>query len=379
LWLSVHILQLLSSSGFHGAETMAAELVRQLHGLGVTVDVAVFDNAGRGDRAILEAAAPHIHDGRVISCRGRVDKSTVATLQEYIAKHRLDLIHSHQFKATAYSLLARRRLPCGLVATYHNWLYDTAALRLYAALDKRLARYCDAAVGVSDAVAQELRRYVPVDRVRQIGNGVDAQSYRRLMPRAEAKRELGLPADSRLVGFVGRLSAQKGISCLLRAIAALPSALRAAVHLVIAGDGEERCALNDEARTLGVSDRTHFLGSRSDTPAIYSALDVFVLPSEQEAFPMVVLEAMACGLPVIATDVGDTARIVQDGVSGLVVPPGDVDSLRQALSQLLQNPDRAGRFGEVGRERVVRHFSSTQMARNYLALYEDLLRSPRRG
>jgi glycosyltransferase involved in cell wall biosynthesis len=379
LLFSVRVLQMLSSTGFHGAETMAAELVRQLHGLGVTVDVAVFDNAGRGDRTILEAAAPYIHEGQVIPCRGRVDKSTVATLRKYIAQHRLDLIHSHKFKGTLYSLLARWRIPCGVVVTYHNWLTDTAALRLYAALDKRSARYCDAAVGVSDPVVQELRRHVPANRVHKIGNGVDIQTYRRLLPRAEAKRELDLPPDSILIGFVGRLSAQKGISNLLHAIAELPLTLRTALHFVIAGDGEERGALNDEARMLGLSDRTHFLGTRNDTPTIYSALDIFVLPSEQEAFPMVVLEAMACGLPIIATDVGDTARIIENRVSGLVVPPRDVDSLRQALSELIQEPDRARRFGEVGRERVVKHFSSTQMAQKYLALYEDLLRSPRHG
>jgi glycosyltransferase involved in cell wall biosynthesis len=159
----------------------------------------------------------------------------------------------------------------------------------------------------------------------------------------------------------------------------MPLALRTGVDLVITGDGEKRRALYDEAHMLGLADRTHFLGTRNDTPTIYSALDVFVLPSEQEAFPMVVLEAMACGLPIIATDVGDTARIIEDGVSGLVVRPRNVDSLRQALSELLQNPDRARRFGEAARERVVKYFSSTQMAQTYLALYEELLRSPRQG
>jgi glycosyltransferase involved in cell wall biosynthesis len=372
----VRVLQLLSSTGFHGSESMAAELVRGLHGLGVTVDVAVFDNSGRGDRTILEAAAPYIQDGQVIPCRGRVDLSAVEALRKSIAHRRIDLMHSHKFKTTLYSLLARRRLPCRLVATYHNWLTDTAALRVHAVLDKRLARYCDAAVGVSGPVVEELRRYVPADRVHHIGNGVDAARFRRLLSQAEAKRALRLPVDRKLIGFVGRLSAQKGLSSLLRAIAEFPAALRAGVDLVIAGDGEERRALEDEARALGLADRTHFLGTRSDTPTVYSALDAFVLPSEQEAFPMVVLEAMACGLPIVATDVGDTARIVEDGVSGLVVPPRNRECLRQALVGVLQNSDRAQRLGEAARERLVKNFSSAQMAQSYLALYERLLRSP---
>lgn len=358
---------------------MAAELVRQLHELGATVDVAVFDNAGRGDRTILKAAAPYIHDGQVIPCRGRVDPSTVRALRKSIARHHVDLIHSHKFKTTLYSLFARRHLPCRLVSTYHNWLTDTTALQVHAVLDKRLARYCDAAVGVSGPVVQELRRYVPAERVHHIGNGVDTERFRRLLPLAEARRELGLPVDRKLIGFVGRLSAQKGLSTLLRAIAEFPAGLRGVVDLVITGDGEERRALEDEARALGLADRTHFLGTRSDTPTIYSALDVFVLPSEQEAFPMVVLEAMACGLPIVATDVGDTARIVEDGVSGDIVPPRDRKSLQLALIGVLQDPDRARRLGEAARERLVKHFSSEQMAQAYLALYQELLRSPTRS
>lgn len=357
---------------------MTAELVRQLHSLGVTVDVGVFDNAGRGDRTILEVVAPYVHDGSVIPSRGRLDGSTVATLRRHLVRRRVDLIHSHKVKTTFYSLLARRQLPCKLVATCHNWLTDTAVLRLHAMLDKRLARFCDAAVGVSADVAQELRHYVPAERVRHIGNGIDTQRYRRLLPRTEAKRALQLPADRVLVGYVGRLSVQKGLSSLLRAVASLPEPLRSGTDLVITGDGDYRLALGDEARALGLAQRTHFLGARSDTPEIYSALDVFVLPSQQEAFPMVVLEAMACELPVIATDVGDTARIVEDGISGLVVPPRDVDALRHRLLDVLQDPLRGERLGQAARARVVERFSSEQMARAYLALYEELMRSSTR-
>lgn len=368
----MRVLQLLSSTGFHGAETMTAELVHQLHVLGVTINIGVFNNDGRANNEILHVAAPYINNNLVIPCRRQFDWSTMRILHEYLNEWRPDVIHSHKYKTTFYALLSRRHTPCRLVATYHNWLYDTLPLRFYAALDKRLARYCDAVIGVSGPVTQELRRHVPASKVRHIGNGIDTEVYRPLMSRLDAKQALGLSGKI-LVGFVGRLSADKGISYLLQALASLPASLATSVHAVIAGDGEHRSALESEARVLGLSGRVHFLGNRRDTPLLYTAFDVFVLPSRREGFPMVLLEAMACGLPVIATRVGDVDHIIEQGVSGLVVEPADPAALQRALQTLLTEPDRAQRMGTAARERVERRFSSAQMAREYLAIYRRVL------
>lgn len=367
----MRVLQLLSSTGFHGAETMTAELVRQLHALGVTIDIGVFDNDGRADREILDVAAPYINDTLIIPCRRQFDRSAVRVLHEYLNDQRPDVVHSHKYKTTFYALLSRRHTSCRLVATYHNWLYDTLPLRLYAALDKRLARYCDAVIGVSEPVTQELRRHVPALKVSHIGNGIDTEVYRPLMPRTDAKQALGLSGKT-LVGFVGRLSADKGISHLLQALATMPASLAESVHAVIVGDGEHRGALESEARTLGLTGRVHFLGNRRDTPLLYTAFDVFVLPSRREGFPMVLLEAMACSLPAIATRVGDVDRIIEQGVSGLVVEPADTAALQQALQTVLAEPDRAKRMGAAARERVERWFSSARMAREYLAIYQSV-------
>lgn len=351
---------------------MAAELVRQLHGLGVQIDIGVFDNGGRANKEILDAVAPYIHKSLVIPCRRQFDWSTVRVLHKYLSGQRPDVIHSHKYKTTFYALLSRRHTHCRLVATYHNWLYDTLPLRFYAALDKRLARYCDAVVGVSEPVTQELCRHVPASKVRHIGNGVDTEVYRPLMSRRDAKQALGLSGKT-LVGFVGRLSADKGISYLLQALAAMPTSLTEPVHAVIVGDGEHRGALESETRVLGLSERVHFLGNRRDTPLLYTAFDVFVLPSRREGFPMVLLEAMSCGLPVIATRVGDVDRIIEPGVSGLVVEPADIAALQQTLHTVLAGPDRAKRMGTAARERVERQFTSAQMAREYLEIYRRVL------
>lgn len=369
----MRVLHLLSSTGFHGAETMAVELVRQLHAMGVTIDLGVFDNNGRVNREILDVAAPYIQESIVIPCRRQFDWSAVSALNKYLTARRPDLIHSHKYKTTFYALLSRRHTPCRLVATYHNWLTETWPLRFYAALDKRLARYSEAAVGVSEPVAQELRRHVPAPKVRRIGNGVDTEIYRPPMSRTDAKRTLGL-AGMTLVGYVGRLTAEKGLSYLLRALTDMPASFVEPVHAVIVGDGECRGAIEMEARAQGLSERVHFLGNRRDTPLLYAAFDVFVLPSLREGFPMVLLEAMASGLPVIATRVGDVDRIIEQNVSGLVIEPANLEALRQSLQALLVAPERAKRMGAAARERVERNFSSAKMAHEYLTLYEQVLR-----
>lgn len=369
----MRVLQLLSSTGFHGAETMTAELVRQLHAMGVTIDLGVFDNDGRADKDILQVVAPYINDSLVIPCRRQLDWSAVRVLHRYLNQRRPDVIHSHKYKTTFYALLSRRNTPCRLIATYHNWLYDTLSLRFYAALDKRLARYCDAVVGVSEPVAQELRRHVPAPKVRRIGNGIDTEVYLPRTSHLDAKQALGFSGKT-LVGFVGRLSADKGLSYLLHALAAMPTSLAESVHAIIVGDGEHRRTLETEARALRLTERVHFLGNRRDTPLLYTAFDIFVLPSRREGFPMVLLEAMSCGLPVIATRVGDIERIIEQGVSGLVVEPADATALQQALQAVITEPERAKRMGAAARARVEQRFSSAQMAREYLALYEHVVR-----
>lgn len=352
---------------------MTIELVRQLHARGVTIDLGMFDNDGAANKQILDIAAPFIHDSLVIPCRGQFDWSAVRILHKYLNEQRPDVIHSHKYKATFYALLSRRHTPCRLVATYHNWLTDTLPLRFYAALDKRLARYCDAAVGVSEPVTQELRHHVPTPKVWKIGNGIDTGHYLPPMSHHDAKQTLGLSGKT-LVGFVGRLSADKGLSYLFQALAAMPTSLAGSVHAVIVGDGEHLNVLKAEVSACGLSGRVHFLGNRRDTPLLYTAFDVFVLPSLREGFPMVLLEAMSCSLPIISTRVGDIDRIIEQGVSGLIVEPADPAMLQQALQKVLTDPDYAKRMGAAARTRVEQYFSSTQMAREYLALYERVMK-----
>jgi glycosyltransferase involved in cell wall biosynthesis len=362
---------LLSSTGFHGAEAMAAELIRHSVDCGVESHVGVFGNAGKGDCQIIDIARPYLTGNMVIPCKSQFDFATVKAIAQYVRDHDIDVVHSHKYKTTFHALLARRRQSFALVSTYHNWLKDSRSLKLYAAIDKLLARFCDAAIGVSAAVSQELAHFVPEKRVFHIENGVDCARFSPPLARADAQRALRLGLGARpVVGFVGRLTAQKGVNDLIDAMGIVQSAI--AADVLIVGDGEERVALEQRAAAAAFGDRIRFLGSRSDTPALYGAMDLLVLPSSVEAFPMVLIEAMACEVPVVGTPVGDVPRIITPE-TGWITPQGQPAALARVILQALQDPGDRQSKGKQARERVVKNFSAQRMAQRYFERYEAAL------
>ncbi|HTU66399.1 MAG TPA: glycosyltransferase family 4 protein [Steroidobacteraceae bacterium] len=371
----MRVLHLLSSTGYHGAETMAAELVRHTISFGVESHIGIFDNGGRGNRQILDATRDFAR-GTVIPCAGQYDGAAVRAITEYVRAHDIDVVHSHKYKTTFHALLARRKRSFPLLATYHNWLEDSFLLKVYAFIDKRLARFVDANVGVSTVVAAELARWAPAQRVHYIGNGIDTARFAPAASaedKAAARARIGLQ-DGPVIGFVGRLTPQKGVEVLIAAFHALDDPR---AQLLIVGDGESRAALEATARAGRNAARITFLGTRSDTPELFRAMDVFALPSFVEAFPMVLLEAMASEVPVIGTPVGDVPKIVTVGTTGQIVPLGDAAKLSSTLAAMLADEPARLAMGKAAREDVVANHSAQAFARNYVNLYEKIIAAKR--
>lgn len=373
----MRVLHLLSSTGIHGAEMMAIHLMRELRSLGFEIHLGMLETKGPTAEEMCRLVDGFVDKRVLISCHGPLDFGAVRNLRRYLLSNGIQMIHSHGYKADFYSLLARHGTRARLISTCHNWLGRSPRMRLYAALDKRLLRYFDAVAAVSQPIVAELMRYVPQSRIVHIGNGIDVAKFERTTDSERAKRNIG-QGGKQVIGFVGRLTREKGTYDLLSVLGELRGELPD-VHLVIVGDGEERDALLQHARTLGLERAVTFAGARSDTALYYSAMDVFALPSYQEGFPMVLLEAMACAVPTVATTVGDIAKIVEDGVTGLLVSPGDTDALRQAIRNLIRHPAKAAAMGTAGNARVRRCFTSAAMAAQYAALYRSTVTKPTRA
>jgi glycosyltransferase involved in cell wall biosynthesis len=186
---------------------------------------------------------------------------------------------------------------------------------------------------------------------------------------------MGWELDPVYIGTVGNLRPVKNQTLLLQA-AQQVCARYSNVRVVIIGDGPLREQLIRTAEELGIHKQVRLLGARSEIPELLNALDIFVLPSLSEGLPMSVLEAMACGLPVVATRVGGITEVVVHGHTGLLVPSQAVQQLAAALETLVQQPAMRVTLGRQGRQRVVEHFSRQRMVRDYQLLYESLMRGP---
>jgi len=184
---------------------------------------------------------------------------------------------------------------------------------------------------------------------------------------AEVRRELGIPADAKVIGVSAALVAGKGHAFLLDALSTVLQAVPDAV-IVLAGDGPAKSALTSQAQRLGVADKVKFLGHRSDIRRIVQAYDVIALSSLSESMPFSLLEGMACGKPVVASAIGGIPELVENGISGYLVPPGDSDAIAQALICVLEDPSRTARMGRAAFERVRSQFSIDTMVRETLNL-----------
>jgi glycosyltransferase involved in cell wall biosynthesis len=262
------------------------------------------------------------------------------------------------------------------VHTYHGHVlsgyFDPRRERAFRLLERMLAWSTDALVAVSAEVRDDLvrMRIAPARKFTVIPYGFDLDqrvggSHAR---RAEIRAELGISEDAFVVGWAGRLTAIKRPLDLIRVIAGVEGAV-----LVLVGDGEDRAATASLAEELGVSERIRWLGYRDDLGSLYSAFDVFLLTSANEGAPVVLIEALAAGVPVVATDAGGTASVVDAGETGLIAPVGAVDQLQAAIERLRLGGALRAAMGELGALRMRERFSVERMVDDAERLYHRIL------
>ncbi len=354
------ILHIVSSLGVGGMERMLLQLAMAQQEAGHRVSVLAL----RAGPLEQEAADRSIRTQVLSSGTGRFGRSLESL--RFFGVERPDIVHVHNPTSLHYAVLSKLVSRAAIVVTLHGD-QDTHA-RLGSSFEWWLT---SAAVIVSHAAGKTLRLPPHVGRLTVVHNGIGHASANQ-EHRAAVRSELSV-GDSCVGIMVARIDGRKGHSTLLKSLKAL-NEIRGALRFWIVGDGSERAAAESQAVQLGLGqDLVRFLGRRSDIDRLLNAADFFVLPSDIEGLPLSILEAMAHGLPIIASNVGGVPEIIQHDINGLLVPAGDDAALSAAIRRVTTDPALRRRLGDAARERANTTFSLSTMVHKYDQVYDEAL------
>jgi glycosyltransferase involved in cell wall biosynthesis len=309
----------------------------------------------------------------------RADLRPALRIAALIRRHGIDLVHTHGTRAGFYGGLGCRL--AGMrrtIYTVHGFSFNQdihpVGREAFFRVEKLLGRWNRALISVSEhdrriAVA---RGVCPPERIRTIHNGIDLARFDPTAGNGEVRKGLAIPDRAPVVGVISRLVPQKGLEYFLEAARKISDQRGDAVFLVV-GEGELEETLRRRAADLGLADRVRFLGARHDVAEYYRSFDVFVLSSLWEGQPIALIEALAMRRPTVATVTSGSPEVVQDGRTGLLVPPKDPGALAAAVLWFLDHPDEAGEMARRGRTFVEEHFTEERMIARTLDVYRELL------
>jgi glycosyltransferase involved in cell wall biosynthesis len=352
------ILHVISSSGMYGAESVIVDLCkwfnRELH----QSSVAAFHNIPKSSLELYHHCRAQNIESDLIPARGKLDRDAIKRIRDIVLSRRPDVVHAHGYKADVFVHLALRQMKVPYVATCHNWTDNDSKSRMYGWFDRRILSRFSRIAAVSEAIEKRLLRAgVDANRIEIVRNGIDVQALQIEEPQNQNKAQ---DHANVVVGFVGRLSPEKGPDLFLRAAKNVLQD-RVGVEFLLAGDGPEISTLRQLSDELRISKKVRLLGYVTDMKLFYRDLDVLVASSRREGLPIAILEGMACGLPVVATAVGDIPKIIDHGCTGLLVPPENVPLLAQAILSLIEDPSKRTELGAAARRFITEAFSNDRM------------------
>ncbi len=362
------ILHLISSSGMYGAEAVILNLLRTMQDGSDRGMLGVFLNSQYPNTQLYDAAKAAGIESHTIACKGRLDRSVLERIRSLVRQVGADVVHTHGYKADVYAYLALRKWGLALISTCHTWHDTDTSDRIYGVIDRCVLQNYDGVVAVSEEVKiRLLKAGVAKEKVRRIHNGIDLRPFdRSSAERNTADRPL-------LVGLACRLSPEKGVNLFLQMVGGVLAELPN-TRFVIAGDGPDRQMLEGLIKKMGIRASVDLLGRCDDMPGFFASLDLLVSSSRTEGLPIVLLEAMAARLPIVATAVGAVPSVVRDGLTGILVPANDVTALTRAVVRMLRDEVLRRQFGDAARIWIAQGFSAERMTAEYLQLYHEVAR-----
>jgi glycosyltransferase involved in cell wall biosynthesis len=362
------VMHLIDTGGPGGAETVFAQLAHRLAERTRSLTIVPREDWLSAHLRNLELQP------MILPARGSLNVGYLWSLIRIARRHRVRLIHTHLLGSAIYGALVGLFTRTPVIAVLHGPT-DLRKLGKLAGVKRWLLRHaCSELVAVSSSTREALLGFgLPSSAITLIQNGVDTQRYS--PGRAhDLRQELGLATDDLLIGAVGNIRAPKAYDVLLKAMAITLERLPGC-HVAIVGQGDttQMRPLLELRASLGLTARCHFLGFRKSTPELYRNFDLFVSSSRSEGLSLAFLEAMASGLPVVATRSGGPQEVIEPEVNGVLVPVEDPMALAAALERALLDCELRARLGAGARERVAASFSLDAVLRQYAALYTKLL------
>ena len=377
--MSIKILFVIDGLEFGGGERCFAQVIS-----GLPEDQYEIYLASSENRRLYDA----IDTGRVhlvpLDFSSKYNPALLTAISKVIKEKEIDIVHGQGARAEFYSRIASRHANASkYVSTIAMPVegYDVGSLkrRWYGLFDRLSERRVDRFIVVSEILKNLLihQRGIPAEKVVRIYNGIETAIYdpeKLKNQREQIRSEFPLAEDIILIGAIGRLVWQKGFEYFLRCI---PDVIRKfpGVRFLLVGDGELRAPLEQLSRELKIEKSLLFTGHRSDIQNILAALDIVVIPSLLEGFPMITLEAMAMKKPIVATMIDGITEQISDGIEGILVPPKDPSALASAITKLIEAPALATSLGNAARERVVKDFTVQQMIFETEQVYRSLCRN----
>ena len=364
------ILHTIETAGPGGAETVVLDLASRLDS-GRFRSIALLPRQDWLSERLRERAVPTFF----VDSKAWYDFRLPIGMSRLVRQEKVDLIHSHLPGQNFYSSVVGSLTGCKTIVTYHGAIELSRSRGLRGAVQLGWPRRsADAAVVVCDHVGQMLRNAgFPSAKIARIYNGISPERFQ-VRANGQLRKQLGLEAGNKLVGMVANLRESKGYEFFIQAARKVIDVMPE-IRFVAVGDIDPEIArpLFCLLKQLDLETRLIFLGFRSDIPEILSELDVFVLASVSEGFPLVALEAMAAAKPVIVTRSGGPQEIVEDGRTGLLVPPADADALAGKIRELFSDPGRMAMLARTARAKVENEFTLERMICDYERLYERVM------
>ena len=368
----VRILFLVNGFAIGGAEVKLLELVKELKTRFPETYYPIVCAVGQGG-PLQERFEKMNVETYVFPKKHKYDVSMIYKVYQLLQKRHIDIVHTTLFYADiigAYTakLVGIKRVVSwdAMTAPYHYGMKNLLAYRL-------ASKWFTVSAAVSQAIREKIvqERHVPVEKTTTIHYGVDLQHFKDTRNDAYRKK-LGFHSKDIVLGTVARLSEQKGhwylIDAVKEVVRKYPN-----IHVLFIGDGPLRKELELQVKRHGLDSIIQFLGFRSDIKELLGVFDIFILPSLFEGLPNVILEAMACGKPVIATNVSGIPEVVVDHQTGILIPPKDSDAIVQAIFEMLQDPGKIKMMGRMSRERVEKKFNLEGQVNAFIRLYEKML------